>query len=218
MALHKNFGALYKIRVVSLFVLLSSMSQSGFVFKIIVVGNYSVGKTSILQAFMQEKKCTHVIVTVGASFPIKRITVDGIQVELQLWDTAGQERYMVMAPLFYKKAHGCLIVYDVTNKQSFSNVASWLQQQEGNNIAQKILVGNKIDLKSARQVEYAEGKLFAEENAMQFIETSAFEYTNIPTLFSNLVKKIIENYEAPEIQPPLRIQEVNIGGGTCYYC
>ena len=136
---------------------------------------------------LQDDKWTDsYISTIGVDFKIRTIELDQKTIKLQIWDTAGQERFRTITSSYYRGAHGIIVVYDVTNQNSFQNVARWLTEidkyaREGVN---KLLVGNKSDIdEGGRQVPTAEGKEFAAKNGIPFLETSAKTGTFVDTAF-----------------------------------
>ena len=113
---------------------------------------------------------------------------------MQIWDTAGQERFRNVISSYFRGAHGILLIYDVTNRDSFKNLESWLIEIEKNaseNVL-KILIGNKNDLVDDKEIKTEEGQAFANRNGMQFIETSAKENTNVTEAFESLAKLMME--------------------------
>ena len=123
--------------------------------------------------------------------------VNGKKIKLQIWDTCGQERFRNMAESYYKGGNGILLVYDITNRESFVCLKPWLIDitNKGNKYIYKILIGNKCDLEDQRAVTYDEGKEFANINGMDFFETSAKTTKYIKETFERLTIQILEIYE-----------------------
>ncbi|XP_056273683.1 EF-hand calcium-binding domain-containing protein 4B isoform X2 [Pseudoliparis swirei] len=150
-------------------------------FKIVLVGNSSVGKTSLLRRFCDG--CFHPgsSATVGIDYSVKTIAVDNSQVALQLWDTAGQERYRSITKQFFRKADGVVVMYDITTVQSFTAVRQWLtsvKEAAGDDIP-TLLLGNKLDKEAERQVEKGVGERLAKDYQMTFYECSACSGHNV---------------------------------------
>ena len=120
--------------------------------------------------------------------------VNGKKVKLQIWDTAGQERFKNITASYYRGGNGVLVVYDITDRDSFENLNSWLIEIEknANKNVYKLLIGNKSDLEDKRKVTYQEGKDFATSNGMQFIETSAKTDSKVKDAFELLTQEIIK--------------------------
>ena len=121
--------------------------------------------------------------------------VNGKKVKLQIWDTAGQERFKNITASYYRGGNGVLVVYDITERESFENLNSWLIEIEknANKNVYKLLIGNKCDLEDKRQVSFQEGKDFAESNGMKFIETSAKTASKVQEAFELLTNEIIKS-------------------------
>ena len=132
--------------------------------------------------------------TIGVDFKLKTLEINGKKVKLQIWDTAGQERFKNITASYYRGGNGVLVVYDITDRESFENLNSWLIEIEknANKNVFKLLIGNKCDLEDKRKVSYQEGKDFAASNGMQFIETSAKTATKVQEAFETLTNQIIE--------------------------
>jgi small GTP-binding protein len=163
-------------------------------FKILIIGDSNVGKTSILlqytSNFFQE---TH-IATIGVEFKLKEITLDNIEYKLNIWDTAGQERFKAITKSFFKAADGIIFVYDITKKSTFTNIKNWFQDAESKtNDFKSIIVGNKIDLNDERTVTPEEGQNFANKKNCPFFESSAKDKINIDEIFLTLLKEILKN-------------------------
>merc|ERR1712110_968384 len=146
-----------------------------YLFKVLIIGNSCVGKSNILLRFSENVFHESFLPTIGVDFKIKNVEVNDKVVKLHIWDTAGQERFKTITATYYKGAHGIILVYDITDRQTFQDIENWLgeiQQHASPNVA-KLLVGNKCDLESERQVKWEEGKQYADSLGIGFLETSA---------------------------------------------
>ena len=142
--------------------------------------------------------------TIGVDFASKSITYKGVSIYGHIWDTAGQEKFQAVSSSLYRGALGAIIVYDITNRNSFENVTKWLGQLEkfGEQNCIKIIIGNKCDMNHLRQVTVDEGKDFAEKHGMAFMETSALNATNIELAFSTILQNIYLNKPNNNIYHP----------------
>src|SRR3990167_3834873 len=158
-------------------------------YKILLIGDTNVGKTSLILRFAEDKFSPGQGVV---DYKAKSIKVGGKTVELQLWDTAGQERFRTITASYYRGAQGVVVVYDITNKESFSNIPMWLEEVEKytDGSVNKYLVGNKSDLNREIVVNTDTGKELATKHNLPFIETSAKDDVNVKNLFSTLGEKI----------------------------
>ena len=165
------------------------------IFKIILVGDSSVGKTNILSRYLNNTFEENTKPTVGVEFNSKTYNIDDNIVKAQIWDTAGQERYRSITSAYYKGAKGCLLIYDITRKKTFENIDKWISQfKEGaDENLYIILIGNKCDLADARQVSKEEAEEKAKFYNMAFIETSALNGTNVEEAFETLINEVYQN-------------------------
>ena len=136
-----------------------------FIFKVVLIGDSSVGKSNILSRYLHDKFNVNTKTTVGVEFGWKKVVIDGMNIKTQIWDTAGQERYKSITSAYYKGARGALLVYDITKKESFENLERWLSEFKKFSDADYtiLLVGNNCDLKEERQVSTEEGQKKAAE-------------------------------------------------------
>lgn len=161
---------------------------------IMTLGNSEVGKTSFILRFVENTFQPSYLSTVGIDYKDKIINIHDKEYKLIFYDTAGQEKYRSLAPNLIKKAHGIIIIYDITNKASFDSIPEMMRivnEEKGNDFPM-ILVGNKIDLQQAREIETEKGKLLAEENGIEFFEVSSKEGINVQEAGLGIVNKILE--------------------------
>ena len=176
----------------------SSTFEYEYLFKILLVGNSNVGKSSLFLRFVDEIWKENFVPTIGVDFKIKSIKIDNKIIKLQIWDTAGQERFRSILSSYYKGANGILLLYDITNVNSFKSLSNWLIDIEKNSSknVKKILIGNKCDLNELRKIPINKGKEFADTYNMKFIETSAKNNVNINECFNILGKELINNFDS----------------------
>ena len=176
---------------------MSSQLEYDYLFKYLIIGNSGVGKSCLLIRFTDDKYEEGYVTTIGVDFKIKTLEIEGKSVKLQIWDTAGQERFRNIVSSYYKGAHGIMMVYDITDLESFRYLDSWIKEIEKNasKNVYKILVGNKNDLEKNRKVTFEKGKEFANLHGMKFFETSAKENRNVEEAFKEMTKDIINSFK-----------------------
>ena len=162
-------------------------------YKIIVLGDSGVGKTSLLMRYCDDDFTKNHLPTIGIDFKNKNILINDKMIKLQIWDTAGQERFRVITKTYYRAASGIMLTYDVADEDSFHKIRIWMKQIDENapKSVVKLLVGNKCD-RSDRKVSFEDGKNIANSYQMNYFETSAKTNFNITEAFNELVKGIIE--------------------------
>lgn len=173
-----------------------------YLFKFIVIGDTAVGKSCLLHRFIDnkfKKESTH---TIGVEFGSKIIEVGGRNVKLQIWDTAGQERFRSVTRSYYRGAAGAILVYDITSRETYNHVTSWLS--DARSLANKdiaiILVGNKADLPN-REVTFLEASRFAQENDLMFLETSALSGEGVDGVFFQCARSILSKIQSGILDP-----------------
>ena len=168
-----------------------------YTFKYIVVGNAFVGKSNIIYRFVQGKFNENYKATINLDFSYKNLKIGEKIYKVQLWDTVGQEEFQSISRGYYKSGVCALVVYDITNRESFNNVSTWVEECKNNgpSTISLVLVGNKIDLEDKRQITYDEGEEYANQNNMLFFETSALNGSNIDKMFNDTVESIIRKIE-----------------------
>ncbi|KAF8664850.1 hypothetical protein AX16_000691 [Volvariella volvacea WC 439] len=167
--------------------------------KILLIGNSSVGKTSLLSRFSDEQWIPEdeSSATIGVDFKVHQMEVKGKKVKLSIWDTAGQERFRAITASYYRGAQGIILVYDVANRETFDALPRWYSELDTyvSSSVVKILVGNKVDKELARQVPTSEASAFAQRMNSIFIETSAKSDINVREAFVQVVEQILDTPE-----------------------
>ncbi|XP_031490975.1 ras-related protein RABA5c-like [Nymphaea colorata] len=163
-----------------------------YLFKIVIIGDSAVGKSNLLSRFARNEFNQNSKATIGVEFQTQSMEIEGREVKAQIWDTAGQERFRAVTSAYYRGAVGALIVYDITRRSTFENIDRWLEELKTHSdvTMAKLLVGNKCDQESLRDVSVEEAKEFAEKEGLFFMETSALDSTNVKAAFEVVIKEI----------------------------
>eukprot|EP01121_Diplochlamys_sp_Union-15-3_P013496 TRINITY_DN4191_c0_g3_i1.p1 TRINITY_DN4191_c0_g3~~TRINITY_DN4191_c0_g3_i1.p1 ORF type:complete len:203 (+),score=33.73 TRINITY_DN4191_c0_g3_i1:621-1229(+) len=163
-------------------------------FKLLLIGDSGVGKSSLLLRFADNTFTETFISTIGVDYKIRTMSIDNKSIKLQIWDTAGQERFRTITSSYYRGAQGIIVVYDVTNQETFNNVQKWLSEIEryAGESVQKLLIGNKCDLVNERKVPFEQAKEFANSLSLQCLETSAKKATNVDEAFIAMAKAVMD--------------------------
>ena len=169
-------------------------------FKLLLMGDSQVGKTSLLLNYTEHIFPEEHIATIGVEYKDKYIIKDNYNIRLQIWDTAGQERFRSITKSIYRNANGVLFVYDITNKESFANIKNWIKdlQNVGNDI-KGIIVGNKIDLDPERIIDKKDLEEMANKYQMPFIETSAKQNTFVNDAFNLIIDELLKDRTEEQI-------------------
>lgn len=166
-----------------------------YVFKVVVLGDGAVGKTSLVLQFTEKKFKENYIMSIGANFAIKMITrpEHNIAIRLQIWDLAGQQHFQFVRPSFYRGAFACIYVFDITRRDSYEHIKDWVKESEAYvPDVPRILLGNKIDLSDERVVSRSEGEILAKMIGAAYYETSAKENRNVDLCFEELNDNLMD--------------------------
>eukprot|EP01113_Clastostelium_recurvatum_P009553 TRINITY_DN1460_c0_g1_i1.p1 TRINITY_DN1460_c0_g1~~TRINITY_DN1460_c0_g1_i1.p1 ORF type:complete len:230 (-),score=52.73 TRINITY_DN1460_c0_g1_i1:133-777(-) len=174
-----------------------------FLFKFIVIGDTNVGKSCLLHRFIDNKFKQESSHTIGVEFGSKIVEVGGRNVKLQIWDTAGQERFRSVTRSYYRGAAGAILVYDVSQRDTYNHLTSWLT--DARTLANKdisiIMVGNKSDRAAEREVTFLEASRFAQENDLMFLESSAFSGDGVEEVFLKCARTILSKINSGILDP-----------------
>ena len=174
-------------------------------FKLLLIGDSGVGKSSLILRFADDTFNGSFISTIGVDFKVKTVDVGGTKIKMQIWDTAGQERFRTIVSTYYRGAHGIIVVYDVTDKESFLKIQHWLKEIDnyGTDKVSKLIVGNKSDLTERRVVTFESAKEFADQLGIQVIETSARSKAHVEDVFLVMAETILEKirFESANYRP-----------------
>ena len=183
-----------------------STTSYDFLIKLLLIGDSGVGKSCLLLRFSDDQFTPSFITTIGIDFKIKTIELDGKRIKLQIWDTAGQERFRTITTAYYRGAMGILLVYDVTDEQSYQNIRNWIRniEQHAADNVNKVLIGNKADMTFEKVVETSRGQALADEYGIKFFETSAKTNANVVESFTSI---------AVDIKSRLMASKPQNGGG-----
>ncbi|CAH1981094.1 unnamed protein product [Acanthoscelides obtectus] len=176
-------------------------------FKVVLLGEGCVGKTSLVLRYVEDKFNSKHISTIQASFLNKKINLDGNRVNLAIWDTAGQEKFHALGPIYYRSSNGAVLVYDITDEDSFQKVKSWvkeLRKMLGVDIS-LVIVGNKSDLEKDRHVTLEEAKEYAEKVKALHFQTSAKLNEGVEDMFLALTQKMLDDAKKKKAQENLLI-------------
>jgi Ras-related protein Rab-1A len=211
----------------------SNTDKYDYLFKFVLIGDSGVGKTSTMVRFFDDTFDSRIPSSMGVDFryctlmsqrPITKIC------KVQVWDTAGQEKFRAISAQYYRGAHGVILVFDITNRDTFAHIPDWVDQVRKYNKmnATILLVGNKCDLKSFRQVSEEEAKKLAADLELTYIETSAKDAHNIEHAFATLLEQSVASVSAGTLQTkpaneleasiiPGQSKPINQGGYCCSY-
>jgi len=182
--------------------------------KLLMIGDSGVGKSCLLLRFSDDSFTPTFITTIGIDFKIKTVDINGKRVKLQIWDTAGQERFRTITTAYYRGANGILMVYDVTDEQSFLNIRNWMKSidQHAADSVKRVLIGNKADMVQEKKIETERGQGLADEYGIRFFEASAKTDTNVSEAFMEIARLSMDG-----LQPvvPTEDPKMNKKPGCC---
>jgi len=164
-----------------------------YVFRMLLIGDSGTGKSSLLLRFTENKFNDYHATTIGVDFRIRTVFVNNRVIKLQIWDTAGLERFRTITNAYYRNVDIIMIVYDITNRNSFINVDNWVRESNiyGSMAKYKLLIGNKCDIINGRQVSYAEGSQLSDNINIPFFEVSARSGRNVHEIFYDATEEIL---------------------------
>jgi len=196
-----------------------SASKKTLNYKLVLLGDAAVGKSSSGERFVKNELFEFQQPTIGAAFLTPTVPLDDYIVKFEIWDTAGQERYRSLAPMYYRGAAAALVVYDITSHESFTGAKTWIEELQRQGSADIVigLAGNKMDLESKREVSKEEAKQYAQENNCIFFETSAKTGENVNAIFHQIAQKLPKN-ASPQPSDAIQIISEDEGskkGGCC---
>ena len=174
-----------------------NMVNFDYLLKYIIIGDAAVGKSNLLLRYVHGQFKPEYQLTIGVEFGAKNINIASKVFRIQIWDTAGQENFRSITRAYYKNSVCALVVYDISSRDSFNNVTSWIEdcKNQSPKTIFMVLVGNKCDLEDKRQVSYEEGKELADKNELLFFESSAKDGINVDEIFENSAKEIAKKIE-----------------------
>lgn len=172
--------------------------------KIVILGTSGVGKSSIARRYVQDTFCERNESTIGAVFLTMPLLYKGRNISLHIWDTAGQERYNSLTPMYYRGASVAVVVYDITSAESLNQAKRWVREVQGAvEDCAIVLVGNKLDLDSLREIPTQDATLYAEEHALEHIEVSAKSSLGVRDIFGIVIAKLPISPTTPNLYPDL---------------
>uniref|UniRef100_A0A7S0Q8P1 Uncharacterized protein n=1 Tax=Coccolithus braarudii TaxID=221442 RepID=A0A7S0Q8P1_9EUKA len=177
---------------------MNGCEKRDLVFKLIIIGDSSSGKSCLMRQFVDARGSRSISHTVGVEFSSKTVEIGQTRLQLHIWDTAGQERFRSVTRSYYRNAAGCLLVFDITSRESFEHAGNWLR--DARTLASPdtsiVLVGNKLDLRHQRQVSVVDASRYAQENDMMFLEASAVSGEGVDECFLKVCRTVLSKIES----------------------
>ena len=186
------------------------MIGRGLSLKVVFLGDTAVGKSCLAVRFVRNEFFEFQEPTIGAAFLGKNINLNDKRYKFEIWDTAGQERYRSLAPMYYRGAKAAVIVYDITDEDTFKGAKTWVSEiKKKSNNCLILLVGNKVDLTNNRKVDINMVKNYVDDNNIIYMESSAKTGLNVEKIFTTIAENIPEDNEEREHEPINEIVNVN---------
>lgn len=171
-------------------------SRFDYIFKIVIIGDATCGKTSLMKRYVDDEFHEQSLTTIGVDFKLKTISLDGSNIKLQIWDTAGQERFAPLGSLYYHGAHAVIVTYDISKRTTFDSIPRWCRKFEDRDTqgvdTVRVLVGCKSDLDNQREVNSSEGQTIAIETGARWAETSSKTGEHVEKLFDEIARAVLE--------------------------
>lgn len=194
------------------------MIGRGLSLKVVFLGDTAVGKSCLAVRFVRNEFFEFQEPTIGAAFLGKNINLNDKRYKFEIWDTAGQERYRSLAPMYYRGAKAAVIVYDITDEDTFKGAKTWVSEiKKKSNNCLILLVGNKVDLTNNRKVDINMVKNYVDNNNLIYMESSAKTGLNVEKIFTTIAENIPEDNEEREHEPINEIVNVNNRGERARY-
>ncbi|OHS94812.1 small GTP-binding protein [Tritrichomonas foetus] len=171
------------------------VESNSFHCRVVIIGDASVGKTSLLNQLIDHNFQEYEQSTIGANYQLYVEEIDGTKIEIQIWDTAGQEKFKSLGPIYYRNSLGAAVVFDVTNRKTFDDLSEWITSftEVAGTDTTIVIVANKTDIVERQQVEFDEVKEWAESNGYMVFATSAKTGDGVTELFRALARDILTN-------------------------
>lgn len=187
--------------------LFGKLQEYDYLIKVVLIGDAAVGKSSLLLKYVDDTFQDSYVCTIGVDFKIKSLVYDNKRIKLQVWDTAGQERFKPITKCYFRGSHGCVVLFDVTNRSSYENVKLWISDYRENNTVDSseniVIIGNKCDKDEDRSVTIEEGNALAESLNAKYLECSAKTGQGVAVAFDTITYVVIKNmkHEMLAIKP-----------------
>ncbi|KAF6017176.1 hypothetical protein EB796_024506 [Bugula neritina] len=202
---------------------LKTSTEYDYIFKLILVGDKAVGKSSLTLRFADDTYSERHVTTIGIDMKIRTIELHGKTIKLNIWDTSGEEKFRSITRNYYRGAHGIIVVYDVTDETTFRSVPQWLQDVDkfANSNVDKLIIGNKADMTNEQVVDTRMAQDYAEQLNIPFLETSAKQSTNVDQAFFTLADNVLSKRDPlfhDNTPPPFSLSESSPIEQQSYCC